>query len=88
MIFVKRVKHTKKFKNHCAKLYLSNLTDLSYQYIVPSKYCLLNILQLCSTDFIDISVVSSAITAKQEASSTSEKILDKISLPISVINLF
>ena len=36
------------------KLYLSNLTDLSYQYMVPSNYRLLNTLQLCSTDFLSI----------------------------------
>ena len=36
------------------KLYLSYFTDLSYQYIVPSKYCVLNILQLCSIDFLSI----------------------------------
>ena len=52
--------------------------------VSPSKYLTYMLNRL----FIDLSVVSSAITAKQEASLTSEETLDKISPPISVINSF
>ena len=71
------------------KLCVSNLADLAYQYIVPSKYRLSNILQQSSTDFSLIyRWFRLQLLQSKKHLLTSEEILNKISSPINVINSF